>query len=50
MISDSTILEISGTYYVRVPKLFADYYKLRSDKCKVEEISKNELKVTFPVW
>ena len=50
MISDSSVIDVGGSYYVRVPKTFADYFKLKPDKCKIEDVGENEAKVTFTKW
>ncbi len=57
METETTIQEMSGSYYVRIPKILADYMELNrvkgaktTEKAKIRDISKNKLEITIPVW
>jgi len=49
---ETTITDNGGSIYVRIPSAMVDYYGLRMPskplKCKIEDLSKNESKITFP--
>ena len=48
---DTSIQEISGTYYVRVPSNFVDFFKIRGAKtAKIKDVGTNKAEITFPVW
>jgi len=51
MILITTILEIGGSFYVRIPAPAVGNYGLLKEntpiQCKIEDISKNELKIIF---
>jgi hypothetical protein len=54
---ETTIQEISGTYYVRIPALMAEYLKLHdikniqlSHRAKIKDIKINQIEITFPLW
>ena len=51
MISETSIIDIAGSMYVRVPANMAEYFKIKDKrKCKIEDIDKNKVEITFPVW
>lgn len=50
MIADSSVIDVSGSMYVLIPKAFADYFKLKPDKCKIEDLNDNEARITFTKW
>ncbi|MCK5343871.1 MAG: hypothetical protein KAR20_10730 [Candidatus Heimdallarchaeota archaeon] len=47
MITETSIIDVGGSLYVLMPKTFADYFKLKPGKCKIDDKSENELLVTF---
>lgn len=47
MIFNSSIIEIAGVKYARIPKALADDQEVAVGKCKVEESGPNEIKITF---
>lgn len=47
----TSVIKISGSYYVLIPAPFAEYCKLRkTDEAKIKCLEHNKLGVTFPVW
>jgi len=47
----TSVIKISGSFYVLIPASFVEYYKLRkTDEVKIEDVDKNKLNVTFPIW
>lgn len=50
MITETSIIDVSGSLYALVPKAFAEYYKLEPGKCKIEDVGENEAKLTFRKW
>ena len=61
MESNTTFRSFNGSLYVRVLPVYVDYYKLKEQlerakqngtdpDCKIEDIAKNKLLVTFPMW
>lgn len=45
---ETTITEISGSFYVRIPANFVEFFKLKTKpKAIIEDISATTLKVTF---
>lgn len=51
MILDTSILEISGSIFVRIPPAMVKYYKIkeypRPGTCSIEDIGNKEAKLTF---
>lgn len=48
---DTTITEINGTIFVRIPANMADYFRLKGkDKAKITDISTNEVNIKFQSW
>lgn len=47
---ETSIIDVSGSLYALVPKAFAEYYKLKPGKCKIEDIGDNTAKLTFNKW
>jgi len=57
MEADTTIQEMSGSFYIRVPALMAEYLKLSkikggkaTEKAKIKDVSSNKVEITFPLW
>ncbi len=50
MITETSIIDVSGSLYALLPKQYADYFKLKPGKCKIEDTSENEVKLTFQKW
>lgn len=53
---ETTIQEMSGSFYVRIPALMAEYLKLSNikgartkDKAKIKDVSNNKVEITFPL-
>lgn len=47
----TSIIDISGSFYIRIPPAFVEYYKLKkTNEAKIEDTDKNKLSVTLPVW
>ncbi len=47
----TSIIKISGSYYILIPSAFAEYCKLeKTNEAKIEDVEKNKLSVTFPIW
>ncbi len=47
----TNIQEINGTFYVRIPAAFVDFYKIKKSKdVKIKDISENIVEIIFPVW
>ena len=50
---ETSLVNISGTWYVRIPASFSEYFKLgkdKPDKCKIRDEINNSVVVTFPSW
>jgi hypothetical protein len=54
MESNTSILNIAGTLYVRVPSNMAKYFRLSDIKengeCKIKDLTKNKAELTFKKW
>ena len=50
MISETSLINVSGSIYALVPKPFVEYHKLKAGKCKIEDTSEHEAKLIFPKW
>lgn len=54
MESNTSILNIAGTFYVRVPFNMATYFRLSDIKengeCKIKDLTKNKAELTFKKW
>jgi len=49
----TSVIQISGSFYVLIPSAFVEYCKLKrmgKMDAKIEDIEPNKLGVTFPVW
>lgn len=48
---ETTIHEISGSYFVRIPANLASYFKLKGkDKAKIKDTARNKADITFTKW
>ena len=51
MILETSMYDINGTVAINIPPAFVAYFGLKANqkpwKCKIEEIGKNEAKITF---
>lgn len=52
---ETTIQEMSGSYYIRIPAIMAEYLKLdkfcgakSKKKAKVKDITISKIEITFP--
>jgi len=47
----TSVIEISGSFYIRVPPAFVEYCRLqKTSEAEIEDVEKNKLSVTFPIW
>ncbi len=47
----TSVIDISGSYYVRIPPAFVEYCKLKkTNEARIKDIGNNELSVVFPIW
>ncbi len=48
---ETTVQEISGSFYVRIPAAMASYLKLqKTTEAKIKELTEKKVEITFPVW
>lgn len=48
---ETTIADMNGSKYVRIPANMAQYFKIgEKKKCFIEDDGKNIAVITFPVW
>ena len=48
---NTSILEINGSHYVRVPPDFVKYFRLYGKKtAEIKDVGTNKAEITFPVW
>lgn len=48
---ETTVQEISGSYYVRVPSDMAKFLKLqKTTEAKIKDLTDKKVEITFPVW
>ncbi len=48
---ETTVQEISGSFYVRIPAAMAAYLKLqKTTEAKIKELTEKKVEITFPVW
>ena len=54
MLIETSIIDVSGSLYIRLPATMAEYFKvdkMRAPlKCKIEDLKDNQAKITFPKW
>lgn len=54
MEATTSILDIAGTLYVRVPHNMAEYFRLpeikENGECKIKDLTKNKAEITFKKW
>jgi hypothetical protein len=50
MITETSIIDVSGSLYTLIPKAFVDYHKLKPGKCKIEDTGENEARLVFRKW
>ena len=54
MIVQTSILQIDSSFYVRVPKEMANFFRLSEIKengeCKIKDLTKNKAELTFKKW
>lgn len=54
MIVPTSILQIDATFYVRVPKEMAMYFRLpeikENGECRIKDLTKNKAELTFKKW
>ena len=48
---ETTIADLNGSKYVRIPAEMAKYFKIRDKKkCFIEDDGENCAQITFPMW
>ena len=48
---NTSILEINGSHYVRVPPDFVKYFRLYGKKtAEIKDVGTHKAEITFPVW
>lgn len=47
MISETTIIDVGGSLYARIPFDQVKYFKIKPGTCSIEDLSKNEAKLVF---
>lgn len=47
MISDTTVIDLGGSLYVRIPFNQVKYFELEPGTCEIEDLNKNEAKLVF---
>ena len=54
MLVETTIQELNGSVYVRIPPEYVRYFKLKNKeherKCKIEDKGTNKAELTFKKW
>ncbi len=54
MEANTSILDIAGSLYIRIPSNMAKYFKLSEIKengeCKIKDLTKNKAELTFKKW
>jgi len=51
METKTTVQEIGGSYFVRIPAVLAEYLKLqKTTEAKIKDINDKKVEISFPKW
>ncbi len=50
MLLETKIHKIGGSHMIVIPVSMVEYFKVKPGKCKIEDTTDNEAKLTFEKW